>query len=92
MAKSNNKKLNKKRIVIFILLLILIIYWGINYLKNNDFFNELNSNFDFSNIVGYRVIKLDKNPNYSGVGQEKVKNKDGYFTISICWLPLPPPT
>ena len=44
MAKSNNKKLNKKRIVIFILLLILIIYWGINYLKNNDFFNELNSN------------------------------------------------
>ena len=80
MAKSNNKKLNKKRIVIFILLLILIIYWGINYLKNNDFFNELNSNFDFSNIVGYRVIKLDKNPNYSGVGQERVKNKDGYFT------------
>ena len=80
MAKNNNKKFNKKRIVIFILLLIFVIYWGINYLKNNDFFNELNSNFNFSDIVGYRVIKLDKNPNYSGVGQEKVKNKDGYFT------------
>ena len=79
MAKNNNKKLNKKRIVIFILLLILIIYWGINYLKNNDFFNELNG-FNFSDIMGYRVIKLDNNPNYSGVGQEKVKNEDGYFT------------
>lgn len=80
MAKTNRRKLNKKRIVIFILLIIIIIYWVINYLENNDFFYELNSNFNFSNIVGYRVIKLDKNPKYSGIGQEKIKNKDGYFT------------
>ncbi len=33
-----------------------------------------------SNIMDYKVIKLDKNSNYSGIGQKKIKNKDGYFT------------
>ena len=80
MTKGNKRKLNKKRIVIFSLILIIIIYYGINYLKTNDFFYNLNKNFNLSDIFGYRVIKLDQNPNYSGVGQEKVKNKDGYFT------------
>ena len=28
-----------------------------------------------SNIMDYKVIKLDKNSNYSGIGQEKIKNK-----------------
>lgn len=79
MAKANNKKSNKKRIVIFILLII-ILYWSTNYLKNIDFFSELNKNLNFSDIFGYKVIKLDENPNYLGIGQEKVKNQDGYFT------------
>ena len=34
----------------------------------------------FINNEKYKTIKLDKNPNYSGIGQELVKNKDGYFT------------
>ena len=79
MAKANNKKSNKKRIVIFILLII-ILYWSTNYFKNTDFFSELNRNLNFSDIFGYKVIKLDENPNYLGIGQEKVKNQDGYFT------------
>ena len=79
MAKANNKKSNKKRIVIFILIII-ILYWSINYFKNTDFFSELNRNLNFSDIFGYKVIKLDENPNYLGIGQEKVKNQDGYFT------------
>ena len=79
MAKTNNKKSNKKRIVIFILLII-ILYCSTNYLKNIDFFSELNKNLNFSDIFGYKVIKLDENPNYLGIGQEKEKNQDGYFT------------
>ena len=81
MAKISNRKLNKKRIVIFILLIIIIIYWGINYLKNNGFFSELNAYLNFSDIISYRVIKQDNNSNYYGIGQEKIKNEDGYFTI-----------
>lgn len=80
MVKTNNRKLNKKRIIVFILLIIIIIYCGINYLRNADIFNKLNRYLNISNICGYRVIKLDNNPSYSGIGQEKVKNKDGYFT------------
>lgn len=80
MAKTKNRKLNKKKIVVFILLIIIGTYSIMNYLINNDFFNEIDKNFSFSNIIGYRVIKLDNNPNYSGIGQEKIKNKDGYFT------------
>ena len=79
MAKANNKKSNKKRIVIFILIII-ILYWSINYFKNTDFFSELNKNLNFSDIFDYKVIKLDENPNYLGIGQERVKNQDGYFT------------
>lgn len=28
----------------------------------------------------YKMIKEDSNPSYAGIGQKKVKNKDGYFT------------
>lgn len=76
MKKTKNRKLNKKKIVFFILLIIIGTYSVINLLINNNFLN----NFNISNIMGYRVIKLDNNSNYSGIGQEKVKNKDGYFT------------
>lgn len=76
MAKTRNKKSNKKKFVVFILLIIIGTYSVMNYLINNNFLND----FNLFNIIGYRVIKLDNNSNYSGIGQEKVKNKDGYFT------------
>lgn len=28
----------------------------------------------------YKMIKEDSNPDYAGIGQKKIKNKDGYFT------------
>lgn len=44
---------------------------------NNDIYNFLQNVFINSN---YKVIKLDTNSNYPGIGQEKIYNKDGYFT------------
>lgn len=79
MSKTKNKKLNKKKSVVFILLIIIGTYCSMNYLINNDFLKELDNNFNLSNIMDYKVIKLDNNSNYSGIGQEKIKNKDGYF-------------
>lgn len=78
MKKKIRTKLN--RVVIFILLITVVIYLFINYLINIDFFNYLKRNFNLSNTFEYKIIKQDKNPNYSGIGQEKIKNKDGYFT------------
>ena len=43
------------------------------------FYNSSNSS-NISNSSNYKTIKLDNNKNYSGIGQEKVKNKNGYFT------------
>lgn len=64
--------MKKKIMLLFLLIVGLIIYFC------NDG-AELTSNlFNLSN--NYEIIKLDKNINYSGVGQEKVTNVDGYFT------------
>lgn len=77
---KKRKKLNKKRILI-LLVIILVVYLCIK----NNFFNDVPSNLNtsISKITDnseYKTIKQDTNDNYSGIGQEKVKNKDGYFT------------
>lgn len=77
--KKKTKKLNFKKIILFLLIIGIIVYF---YTKNNTpAYNS--TNFNLSNIgnsSGYKIIKLDDNKNYSGIGQEKVKNKDGYFS------------
>ena len=79
--KRNKRKLNKKRIVIFILFIILIIYLYINFVNNISIFSDISQKFNISNFLGeYKIIKKDTNKDYPGKGQEKVKNKDGYFT------------
>ena len=79
--KTNKKKLNKKRIVIFILFIILIIYLYINFVNNISIFSDISQNLNIFNLSSrYKVIKQDINKDYPGIGQEKVKNKDGYFT------------
>ncbi len=79
--KKNKRKLNKKRIVIFILFIILIIYLYINFVNNISIFSDISQKFNISNFLGeYKIIKKDTNKDYPGKGQEKVKNKDGYFT------------
>lgn len=74
--RKKTKKLNVKKIVLLLLIIGLIIY----FYNNNSTPN--NSNFNIANIdnsSSYKTIKLDDNKNYPGIGQEKVKNKDGYF-------------
>lgn len=63
----------KKKIIILSLVIIgLIIYF-------NNGGDRLTANL-FSIFNNYETIKLDKNENYSGIGQEKAPNVDGYFT------------
>ena len=79
--RTNKRRLNKKRIVIFILFIILIIYLYINFVNNTSIFSDVGKNLNIFNLSNrYEIIKQDINKDYPGVGQEKVKNKDGYFT------------
>lgn len=70
--KNKKKKMNFKKIILVLLIISLVIYF---YLKDNK--QEISSNF---NIYSYKTIKLDKNENYNGIGQEEINGKDGYFT------------
>lgn len=74
--KKNKKKLNKKKIIILIILILgIYIFYNKNIShRSNKFISQITETSD------YKVIKEDTNINYSGKGQEKVKNKDGYFT------------
>ncbi len=80
MKKKKRVKSNIKRIVLFIgicsccLFFIVKSRFPIVTDISNLINNILNSN------SSYEVIKQDENSNYAGVGQEKVHNKDGYFT------------
>lgn len=72
--------MKKKRIII-----LLIIILGIYLFFRNTSFNNISYNLNrfiskITNSSEYKTIKQDLNKNYSGIGQEKVKNKDGYFT------------
>lgn len=81
--KKNTNKLNLKKIILFILIVIVVIYFFIRN-NHNNIINTISNtdpnNLTSSNNSKYKTIKLDINNNYSGIGQEKVNNKDGYFT------------
>ena len=68
MKKIKKRKLSFKKIFLAILLLVIFIYFA-----NSD--NEI-----VTSISSKKVIKHDSISSYSGVGQEKVSNQDGYFT------------
>ena len=81
--KKNKRKLNLKRIVVFLLVIFLVIYMYINYhhlipseISSDSILDIVNT----QNVSEYKIIKQDINENYNGIGQEKTKNKDGYFT------------
>ena len=59
----------RKKTLLVILILVGIIYFKDFYTASSDIDNGK-----------YSVIKLDKNENYKGIGQQKVNGKDGYFT------------
>lgn len=78
--KKKKMKLNIKRIALFISICCCCLYLLVKYtfpiiIDNGNVINNI-----FSSNSSYDVIKQDENSNYSGVGQEMVKNKDGYFT------------
>lgn len=75
-----NRVNEKKKIKMSKMFLILIFFFFITqlYSKNSYKIEKfINNIFSTSN---YKVIKQDQNSNYSGIGQEKTKNTDGYFT------------
>lgn len=80
--KKKRRKLNKKRIFVVFLIIALALYL---YMKYNYLLVDLmsnGSNIDISNINSvsiYKIIKQDNNSDYSGIGRQTVKNKDGYF-------------
>lgn len=72
-----------KRKLFWCALVLLGIYFfctnvGTAVLKNPAY--ALQSVFRVQGDLQYDVIKQDENKNYSGEGQKKAKNKDGYFT------------
>lgn len=74
--KRKHKKINFRKILFCILFVMSIAY----ILNWNDDSKIMNENLLPNNANGYKIIKQDTNKNYSGIGQEKVNNKDGYFT------------
>lgn len=78
--KKNKKKINfKKTIVLFFIVFVCYLF----LIYSNTLIENLSSLFHVSNSNNYKIIKQDYNENYSGSGQQKVANKDGYFTIFI---------
>ena len=78
MKKKKYKKLNKKRLFLSLLLLCMILYLYINShhapAENTNFISSLGNDSE------YDMIKQDTNQHYAGIGQEKVKQKDGNFS------------
>lgn len=62
---------------LFILIICLCFFNKYKFSITQDFKSIVKNTFSESN---YKIIKLDNNSNYIGVGQKKVQNKDGYFT------------
>lgn len=80
MKKKKRIKLNIKRIVLFICICGCCLYFIVRCrfpiaTDNGNILNNI-----FSSNLSYEIIKQDENSNYSGVGQNKVNDKDGYFT------------
>ena len=80
MRKKHKKKLNIKKIILLIILIIFITILVKNIIFTDNSLEILDKLSFTTTDNGYKIIKQDKNSNYSGEGQEKVPNKDGYYT------------
>ena len=74
--KRKSLKINWKKIVFFIIIIILIYKINTISRKNED----KDSGIINKKISNYETIKEDENKKYEGKGQERVENKEGYFT------------
>ena len=74
---KRKKKFNK---LIFLGVLFMFYF----YIKNNLFVTDdspvMPMSTNSSSSSEYTILKEDSNSNYSGLGQQKVTGKDGYFT------------
>lgn len=83
---KKKRKLNFKKITLFLFLPLLLILSMLYIFINRFNFTKAvfgiinNSSFLNSDNLEYDIIKIDENPNYLGVGQQIVQDKDGYFT------------
>ncbi len=68
------KKCKFKKFLIFLIIIILIIAFKNLYISTHDKIEKI-----FSSSK-YEIIKQDTNENYSGFGQKKLKNQDGFST------------
>ena len=72
-------------LIIYLLLFMISIYNDSVQKTAENTLNEISSNTTKTrsiseNDLKYGIIKKDDNQNYSGIGQQKIENKDGYFT------------
>lgn len=81
-SKKRKIRINYKKMFLSLSILIVVICVFININKGNSkFIANINNIFNStSDLPEYDIIKQDINNNYVGIGQEKVNNKDGYFT------------
>ncbi len=77
--KKDNKKRSLKKIVLIIIIIACIIYFNNNPININKKVEKIFSVEEKSDAL-YSIIKQDYNSKYKGIGQERINNKDGYFT------------
>lgn len=66
-------------------IMILVVIVGTYLFLKSDFLNQISNEsskfiLKLASMTEYQTIKQDTNNNYLGKGQEKAKNKEGYFT------------
>ena len=69
------KKLKIRKIILVIIFLLFLYYLYLNY--NSSLLDDIAKTANYN----FKTIKEDNNENYSGIGQERIRNKDGYFTV-----------
>lgn len=77
------KRLSFKKVIIFFIFVAAVIYSFNNFYakpENKEKSNSIISILNIKDDSTYKTIKQDTNSKYSGIGQKKVKDKDGYFT------------
>ncbi len=67
---KKRKKKSKKIILLLLLILAFLIYQNYPYIFETF----------FTNSSDYKIICEKKNQNYTGSGQQEIKDSDGYFT------------
>lgn len=68
-------KIIKRLILLLLIISLPIVLYIISIIQSLDI--NISS---LQNSSNYKIIKQDINEKYSGIGQEKIENKDGYFT------------